>query len=136
MHHISRNPEPSQQQSGLGERRNFRISVATGCRGGGGIEIYGAPPCPDCSGYVGGKIVAYHHVAPRIGQARALHGVAVEAAVGFVDAYVVAENHEVDAAAESGGGYLAVLHLGESVGQHTYIISLRAKPSEQLGGAG
>ena len=56
----------------------------------------------------------------------------VEPRIGFVDANVVAQHHQVDKPVEAGIGKFAVLDIFETVAQYTYIISVRAQVREDF----
>ena len=97
----------------------------------GGIEENRLPSGGERALYVGRGVVADHQMSRWIADAAALHRMAENPRVGFVDADVVRQHGDVDQMRYSGRGDFTVLHIGEAVGSYSDIQSEFAKPFKQ-----
>ena len=94
-------------------------SCGAACRA---VEMDGMPAAVECSAYIGGEVVAYHEMMRWLEVGGTFHGVAIDTGVGFVDTDVIAKHEQVYFRSQPGVCEFGMLHGGESVAQHTYII--------------
>lgn len=120
-------------QAYLAERVNYRCSFRNRGIRAVASKPDGGPSGTEGTRYVGRGIVAYHQMPLRgIGPRCEALRVCKQSWIRLVDAYIVRQHHKVNLVGKPCAGYLAVLDIRETVGQHSRHISGLPEPLKEL----